>query len=53
MEKTIFEKEYGGDDISDIFEDIHYEIENANLGTDEYGMFKGTFSVKITHKETE
>ncbi len=50
MEKTIFEKEYDANTMNDIFEDIHYEIENAELPSDKYGMFEGTITIKITYQ---
>ena len=50
MEKTIFEKEYDANTMNDMFEDLHYEIENAELPSDKYGMIEGIISIKVTYK---
>lgn len=49
MKKTIFEKDYYGDNINDLFADLHYEIDNTHFETDKYGIINGTISIKITY----
>lgn len=56
MSKTIFEKEYDGESIIDIENDLHWvladpEQELIDIPVDEWGIHKGTFKVVVTWSE--
>lgn len=49
----VMEKEYSGESIVDLEEDIMYNIENADVPKDEHGVHKGTFRVTVQWIEDE
>jgi hypothetical protein len=53
MKKVIFEKDYYGENINDVFEEINHSINAQDLPTDEHGFFKGTISIQVTYSNYE
>jgi hypothetical protein len=51
--KVIFKKEYDGESIVDLPEDIHYALEECGVPQDEYGLHRGTFVVTIKWDDRE
>jgi hypothetical protein len=52
----IFEREYSGESIIDLAEDLSWMFadgKGAEVPVDEYGIQKGTFTVTVTWKEDE
>jgi hypothetical protein len=47
----IFNREYSGESIVDIEQDIYDAINNTELPVDEHGFIAGTFRVTIQFKE--
>ncbi|HHE64887.1 MAG TPA: hypothetical protein ENL09_02585 [Bacteroidetes bacterium] len=47
MSKLIFHKEYCGEDLNDIEEDIYSAIIDANLPKDEYNFEQGEFRLTL------
>jgi len=53
---NIFEREYSGESIIDLCEDLSWMFSDGNgakVPSDEYGIQRGTFTVTVTWKEDE
>lgn len=54
MKINILNKEYSAEFLNDIFEDIHWEIENLQeTSKDKDGFDKGAYKLVFTYEENE